>query len=562
MPATSATGVPAVTSPRHVRVLLVEDDAGDALLVSELFADIGEIHDVLHVHTLAEALAGLDGVDCVLLDMHLPDAAGLDGLTRLLAVDGHPAIVVLTGDVDETRGRAAVAAGAEDYLIKGRVDGRLLTRAVQYAVERRHAERLARQLHEARVHERENRRLARGLLPTALLQDHKVDVTTRYRAGRQQLLLGGDFYDTIETDDGTLHAIIGDVSGHGPDEAAIGVSLRIAWRTLILAGVPAAHTLPVLDRVLVTERHDHTLFTTVATVSVSADRRRADLHLAGHPPPLLIEGTTARPLPDHALGVPLGVQLGTTWAPVEVALPPAWSLLLYTDGLIESRDHDGEVLWVDGLVDVMGDVLATTGPAGGSGSDAVLDALLQAVDARTPFGNDDRAVALLSAAPSAAGTGFDGLPGSRPGHPDLVSGRTRTERDGPERRRMRHRYEPVPEACAELRRDMRAFLTAWHVDEETAEDALLVASELASNAVDHAHTPFSLTATLTPGNLRVEITDGSSAEPRLQPFDMRATRGRGLQMVQNLTSTWSFRRHDAGKTVVADLAVGAMDLHA
>ncbi|GAA4552842.1 ATP-binding SpoIIE family protein phosphatase [Pseudonocardia xishanensis] len=511
-----------------LRVLLIEDDDADALLVEELFADVGEITDTVHVRSLGEALPLVADADCVLLDMNLPDAAGLEGLARLLAVEGHPAVVVLTGDVDETRGRAAVAAGAEDYLIKGRVDGQLLTRAVQYAVERRHVEHLSRQLDQARAHERENRRLGRGLLPTALLGDAALALTSRYQPGAQQLLLGGDFYDCIETEDGTVHLIIGDVSGHGPDEAAVGVSLRIAWRTLILAGVPAAHVLPILDQVLVTERHDPMLFTTVAMVSLAADRRRLALYLAGHPAPLLVEGTTPRSLPDHALGVPLGVRLGTTWPAVDVSLPAGeWALLLYTDGLIEARDTAGEVLWTDGLLELLTAQLAAVGPAWRTEPERTLDRLLATVDERAPLRGDDLALALLTHIPAV---------------------------DVP---RESFRYDPVPEACRRVRRDVRASLAAWAVGPDATDAAVVVANELASNAIDHARTPFGLTVTLTPRGVRLELSDGSAAEPQLQVHDVAAVRGRGLQMVQALSADWGFHHHDTGKTVVATIALDA-----
>jgi serine phosphatase RsbU (regulator of sigma subunit) len=555
MPASSATGSATGTGLAGIRVLMVDDDEADVLLVSELFADVGEITELLHVGNLADAATALGGVDCVLLDMNLPDASGLDGLARLRELEDHPAIVVLTGDVDETRGRAAVAAGAEDYLIKGRVDGPLLTRAVQYAVERRHAERLAHQLHEARIHAQENRRLGRGLLPTALLRDPALTVTTRYQPGLRQLLLGGDFYDLIETDDGTVHAIIGDVSGHGPDEAAVGVSLRIAWRTLILAGVPAGHVLPALDRVFVTERHDPTLFTTVAMVSVGPDRRHADLYLAGHPPPLLIDGVTPRPLPDEALGVPLGVRLGTTWPAVEVALPSEWALMLYTDGLIEARDPAGEVLWIDGLVDILGPQLSGAGPDWRADPDVALDTLLGTVDARKPVRGDDLAVALLICTATGTRAGPAGAPDTRSAHPAPAPGDPGPGSPQPEGRQLRRRYEPTPESCGRVRRDLQGFLTRWRVDDDAAESAVLVANELASNAVDHARTPYSLTATLTSHSLRLEVTDESQDEPQLRAFDPAADRGRGLQMVSSLSTGWSFHRHAAGKTVVADLPV-------
>jgi len=531
-----AEGTPTITAqessdaaptPPANRVLLVEDDDADALLVVELFADAGDTRAPLHVHTIAEALGHLDHTDCVLLDMNLPDASGLDGLRRLLEVEDHPAIVVLTGDVDETRGRGAVAAGAQDYLIKGRVDGQLLTRAVDYAVERRRAEHLTRQLHEARAHERENRRLGRGLLPTALLRDPALTLATRYQPGDRQLLLGGDFYDAIETGDGTIHAIIGDVSGHGPDEAAVGVSLRIAWRTLILAGVPAQHVLPVLDQVLVTERHDRSLFTTVAMVSIAPDRDRLALCLAGHPPPLLIDGTVPHALTDVGLGPPLGVRSGTTWPAVDIPLPREWSLLLYTDGLIEARDSLLEPLWIDGVLDLLGAELTAAPTMWRAQPDAALDALLAVVDRRAPLRGDDLALALLVHTPVT------------PVVDDVLD-------------RFVGRYGPVPEAGVVVRRDLAAFLARHPVDPETAEDVVLVASELASNVVDHARTPFELTASLTATALRLDVTDGSTDPPILQPHDVNAVRGRGLQMVQAVAS-WTYRIDPDGKTITATI---------
>lgn len=514
--------LPSVPAP-SLRVLLVEDDPADAILVSELFADVGDIDDVVHVGSLTAATSLLGQVDCVLLDMNLPDSGGLDGLARLLAVDDHPAIVVLTGDVDETRGRAAVAAGAEDYLIKGRVDGQLLTRAVQYAVERRRADHLDDQLREARLYERENRRLGRGLLPTALLRDQGLAITTRYQPGARQMLLGGDFYDAVETDDGTVHLIIGDVSGHGPDEAAVGVSLRIAWRALVLAGTPAAELLPLLDKVFVTERHDPTLFTTAAMVTLAADRSSLDLQLAGHPPPVLVDGTAPRLLPDHQLGVPLGVRLGTTWPAVEVALPPAWALMLYTDGLIESRDGRGEVLWTDGLLPLLERRLAAAGPDWQAAPGGLVDLLLADVDRRTPIRTDDRALALLCRMPVAAVE------------------------------RVTWEHEPTAESCVRVRRAVRAFLEEHGVDVDTVDDAMLVAHELATNAVDHARTPYRVTLTLDDRTLRVEVADDSAAPPLLRRHDPRAARGRGLQMVDSLSARWTVGMKDGGKTVSADL---------
>ena len=80
--------------------------------------------------------------------------------------------------------------------------------------------------------------MERALIPPPLLRSDDVTVSVRYRAGREDAELGGDFYDTVESTDGTVTVLIGDVAGHGPDAAALGARLRSAWRALTLAGLP------------------------------------------------------------------------------------------------------------------------------------------------------------------------------------------------------------------------------------------------------------------------------------------------------------------------------------
>ena len=143
-------------------------------------------------------------------------------------------------------------------------------------------------MREAQIYARENARLERGLLPSPLLSDPRLTVATRYRPGGGQMLLGGDFFDLVEAADGWVHVVIGDVCGRGPEEAALGVCLRVAWRTMVLAGRPMAEVLSAVQQVLEHERHEERLFTTLCMMSVAPDRAHARLHLAGHPPPLLL----------------------------------------------------------------------------------------------------------------------------------------------------------------------------------------------------------------------------------------------------------------------------------
>src|SRR6478672_7750580 len=354
MPPTSPA--PARAAHDRLRLLLVEDDEGDAFLVSELLRAEDPSIVVRHVRSLGEAVQALasDPPDCVLLDLGLPDASGLDALERLRAVHPGVAQLVLTGDRDVQRGVDAVAAGAQDYLIKGNVDGEDLRRAVLYAVERRQADDVRGRLQAAEMLAEEAMRLERGLLPVPVLYDAGLGVGTGYRPGRERTLLGGDFYDAVEMPDGSVHLVIGDVAGHGPDEAALGVCLRVAWRTLTLAGAAPEAVLPTLQRVLVHERVAEEIFATVLTVIVAPDRSSATLRSAGHPPPVLLGDAAPRALEGRS-GLPLGVFDDAAWPARTVALPPTWGLLLSTDGLIEGRagpDTRARLL-IEGLIGLL-----------------------------------------------------------------------------------------------------------------------------------------------------------------------------------------------------------------
>jgi len=333
---------------RQIRVLLVEDDSGDAFLVSELLAEVAAPVDLVVVPTVAEAKTVLDGVDCVLLDLDLPDASGLSALQELRLARPQAAVCVLTGLADEHVGAAALANGAQDYLVKGRVDGVLLERAIRYAVERRRAEDNALLLREVELRQAESARLERGLLPHPLVDQTNIDLRGFYRAGRELGLLGGDFFDAVQTGPHQVSVLVGDVCGHAAEEAALGVELRVAWRALTLAGVPEDLLLATLERILVSERRAEEIFATLAMVAVDTETGLARVRTAGHPPPVLITADLVAPLPV-APSVVLGLIPGATNRPTDVALPAkSWAILVYTDGLIECRDGD-EWLGTDGL---------------------------------------------------------------------------------------------------------------------------------------------------------------------------------------------------------------------
>ncbi|WP_413758354.1 PP2C family protein-serine/threonine phosphatase [Streptomyces sp. MMBL 11-3] len=396
-PSATRRATDADTAP--LTLLVIEDDPAGALTVPELRDATGRQIRVRTARNLTEAERLLtDDVQCVLLDLALrtPEADGdpadeLAVLGHVLRLAPRHAVLALVPAEDTEGGMAAVRAGAQDYLFRDELDSRLLSRAVRYAVERKRSDRAERRLTESRLRAQENARLERGLLPTPLLEGSSLRFAARYRPGRSRALLGGDFYDTVRTPDGTVHAMIGDVCGHGPDEAALGVELRIAWRALTLAGLCGDRLLSTLQQVLEHERDSDEIFATLCTVDIAPDGRRAGLCLAGHPAPLISRPARPRALVgggrrnragrtdrngtagngaagNGAAGAPpvaellpyenggpaLGLLPNARWPRQQVELGGEWSLMLYTDGLIEGRTGEGrERLGQDGMVDMV-----------------------------------------------------------------------------------------------------------------------------------------------------------------------------------------------------------------
>jgi serine phosphatase RsbU (regulator of sigma subunit) len=374
-----------------VAVLLVEDDEGDALLVRELLHGV----DVRWVRSLADAASDARMVDCVLLDLALPDAERLEALDWVLASRPDAAVVVLTGDADERRSVDAVGAGAQDFLVKGQIDADVLSRSIRYAVARKRADLAARELYEAQARQSENLRFERGLVPRPLLGDVQLEWDSCYRVGGRRRVLGGDFYDVVQNGEGRVLALIGDVSGHGPDEAATGVALRIAARTLAVSGVGIGGVLPLLQRVLFAERQTPETFATVCVVQLTPGAATVAVALAGHPAPLIVDDGDVRTLGPVVPGPPIGVLEDVTWEPTTLEIPSAASLVLYTDGAIEGT-AGAERLGTHGLMAIVRDE--------GVDTPGALDRIIEAAERRHggPL-TDDAALLVLRARRHAAG---------------------------------------------------------------------------------------------------------------------------------------------------------------
>ncbi|MEU0393339.1 SpoIIE family protein phosphatase [Streptomyces sp. NPDC006208] len=393
----------AETAPRGIggdlTLLVIEDDPAGTFSVPGLLDASGSRIRIRTARNLTEAERLLtDDVHCVLVDLALPSRPQddeLGALKHVLRLAPRHAVLALTASGDAELAAEAVRVGAQDHLVREELDGRLLSRAVRYAVERKRADVTQVKLAESRLRAQENARLERGLLPTPLLEGSDLRFAARYRPGRSRALLGGDFYDTVRTPDGTVHAMIGDVCGHGPDEAALGVELRIAWRALTFAGLCGDELLSTLQRVLEHERESEEIFATLCTVDIAPDGRRAGLCLAGHPAPLIArKGRDAQLLPYEDGGPALGLLPRARWPRRQVELGASWSLMMYTDGLIEGRQGPDtkQRLGQDGMVRMINRQLAA-----GLDGEALLEAAVGEVrDLNGGDLTDDVAVLLLS----------------------------------------------------------------------------------------------------------------------------------------------------------------------
>jgi serine phosphatase RsbU (regulator of sigma subunit) len=202
-------------------------------------------------------------------------------------------------------------------------------------------------------------------------------VITRYVPAETAQVLAGDFYGVMPTPEGGAAILVGDVAGHGPSAAAIATHLRAAWRGMAGAGVSPEGIMQMLNDRLVAEQRRPGVsvrFATVSIATISPDNATASLLIAGHPPPVLAAGGAAWELPLEPQPA-IGLHETYEWHAQEVELPPArWTMIMYTDGLVEGQTADGERPF--GLTRLL-PTIAARGPAF---EEEDLDAVLSTVE--------------------------------------------------------------------------------------------------------------------------------------------------------------------------------------
>lgn len=387
----------------------------------------------------------------------------------------------------------------------------------------------------ARLYRREHERaliLQRSLLPPGNPEAAGLDIACRYLPGNPATEVGGDWFDVLELPGHRTALVVGDVMGRGLRAAVAMGELRTAVRTLALLDLEPAEVLTALDEIALglgtpspegrgrqarsqrtgTDDLAEVYLATCAYAVYDPVTRRCTFANAGHMPPILLEPDdpeAAAMLLEVPKGVPLGVG-GEPFEQIEVDLPDGSLLALYTDGLVESRDHP-----LDEGLNAFRTALVDAPPVLEDVADRVLHRL------NVHHGEDD--IALLVAR-------VQGLPAEAVGD---------------------WRLPAEPRSVSRARELARDQLAGWELG-DLADTTELLVSELVTNALRHGQGEIRLRLLLD-RTLVCEVWDAGLVQPRRRRARATDEGGRGLQLVGLLSAGWGSRRTPLGKTVWFEL---------
>ncbi|WP_420802637.1 SpoIIE family protein phosphatase [Streptomyces cavernae] len=360
--------------------------------------------------------------------------------------------------------------------------------------------------------------LQRTMLPETLPRPTGVRLASRYLPAAETARVGGDWYDAIPLPGSRVALVVGDVMGHSMTSAAIMGQLRTTAQTLAGLDLPPQEVLHHLDEQaqrLGTDRMATCLYAVYDPVS-----HRITIANAGHPPPVLLHLGGRAEVLRVPPGAPIGVG-GVDFEAVELDAPAGATLLLYTDGLVESRLRD---VWTG--IEQLRERLAATAQLTGADHPPPLEALCDEVLDMLGPGDRDDDIALLAAR-------FDGIAPSDVAYWHL---------------------EPEDAAPGKARRLARKALSRWDM-EDLSDSVELLVSEVVTNAVRYASRPVTLRLLRT-DVLRCEVGDDVPQLPRLRQARATDEGGRGLYLVNKLARRWGATRLSTGKVVWFELNQG------
>ena len=359
--------------------------------------------------------------------------------------------------------------------------------------------------------------LQRTMLPDELPQPTGVQLASRYLPAAETARVGGDWYDAIPLPGSRVALVVGDVMGHSMTSAAIMGQLRTTAQTLAGLDLPPQEVLHHLDEQaqrLGSDRMATCLYAVYDPVA-----HRIVVANAGHPPPVLLHKGGRSEVLQIPAGAPIGVG-GVDFEAVELDAPAGATLLLYTDGLVESRARD---VWtgIEHLREKLAETARLTRPDASAPLEPLCDEVL---DILGPGDRDDD-IALLAAR-------FDGIAPSDVAYWFL---------------------DPRAQTAGQARRLARRALERWGL-EELSESVELLVSEVVTNAVRYAERPITLRLLRTQ-TLRCEVGDDVPQLPRLRQARATDEGGRGLYLVNKLARHWGATRLSTGKVVWFELPV-------
>ncbi len=351
----------------RLRVLLVEDEPGDARLVKMALAQSRTpAFVVVHAATLAEAITQSEAgppFDVVLLDLSLPDSAGESTFVRMHQAAPKAPIVIMTGLDDPHFADHALEIGAQDYLVKSDEPERTVVRAIRYAITRMNAQierdalalRVASHRKALLLELAAARTMQFGLLPRAdrldpRFRELELDVEAAFEPS---LGIGGDLWGCMDYGYGRIGFYTFDFSGHGIAAALNVFRLHALIADRWMLNPKPGDLLEAVGKTLPGMLARGQYATMLACV-VDTVKNQLEWASAGSPPPFLIEGGTTTRLDSH--GVPLGLDSQPSHPTFVRAFPPGASLILYSDALTDTADTDGEPFGEDrlaGLVDTI-----------------------------------------------------------------------------------------------------------------------------------------------------------------------------------------------------------------
>ncbi|MFD4567528.1 SpoIIE family protein phosphatase [Streptomyces sp. NPDC058467] len=363
--------------------------------------------------------------------------------------------------------------------------------------------------------------LQKKLLPRILAEVPGMATTARYVPAPSTAGMGGDWYDMIPLDGGRIALVVGDVEGHNIESSVVMGQLRSAVRAYATEGHPPSTVLARANHLL-TEL-DTDLLATCCFISFDMGSGVGEAALAGHPAPLIRTPDGSVSALEVPANLPLGTEANATYVGREVALMPGTLLMLYTDGLVQSRARDSTLTARSSLASAAGSSEASL--------ERLADRLVDEAALHETHGDD---VALLLAR-------YEG--------PAL----------GPRRHISRISFQRHDlHAVKAARQFVRDSLHTWGLD-AMVDSLELMTSEIVTNALIHADSDVDLRLREYPDHLRLEVRDADPTPPVpasimvSEEENEYAEHGRGLIIVESLTSDWGNSPSGRGKTVWIDV---------